>query len=243
MTSRNRADGIDRRTVIIVIVASALVLALLLMLLTGGFAAIFGGSPAASGDVVVDHRFEEELLLDQGAPAVAIGDPNAPFVLVEYSDFSCPHCYNLADGAIESLVDEYVTAGELRIVFKPVTFVNPPYSRPAARAFLCAAEQDAGWAMHDVLWALHEQRGPSAFSGSRLASEAEALGLDMEAFTQCFTSTETNDDLDAVMAEAQQVGVQGTPTLFLNGQQVPYQGPQEVYVLLTNVLEGEFGGE
>ena len=84
--------------------------------------------------------------------AFAIGNPEARVTVVEYSDFSCPHCNDLSP-AIERLIQEYVREGDVRVIYKPVVFVYPERSVPAGlAAAVCAAEQDKFWEMHDAIW-------------------------------------------------------------------------------------------
>lgn len=173
-------------------------------------------------------------------PGYAIGDPDAPVTLVVYSDFSCPHCHDLT-ATIHRLIDEYVPVGQLRVVYKPISFVNPPYSRPAAQAAICAGDQGAFWEMHDQIWAFYENAGPGAYTQRQLAGAAEAIGLDGNAFRSCFVSADTTSQVDAVLAEAQTLGITGTPTLFINGQQVGYRGADTAYADLKAAIETELG--
>jgi len=194
---------------------------------------------------VADSNYEgldQELVQINDAPGVALGDPNAPMTLVEYSDFSCPHCADLAEFSVHPLIDEYVKSGDLRIIYKPISFVNPPYSRPAAQAFLCAADQGMAWEMHDQIWGLYQASGPGAYTQRNLVSQAEALGLDADQFRSCFVDPATNQAVQAVLSEAQVVGVTGTPTLFLNGQLIGYRSAQAAYGDIKVLIDQNLGG-
>lgn len=171
----------------------------------------------------------------------AIGDPNAPVTLTDFSDFSCPHCYNLST-PVEQLIDDYVRSGDLRVVFKPVSFVNPPYSEPAARAAVCAGYQDKFWEMQAQIWALYEASGPGAYTAGQLNNLAESIGLDMQQYNQCYGATATAEAVQSVITEAGERGVTGTPTLFVNGQQVPYRGEDTVYNDLSFIIEEQTSG-
>lgn len=171
----------------------------------------------------------------------AIGEPDAPVTITDYSDFSCPHCHDLS-GPLRDIIEEYGRDGQVRVVFKPISFVNPPYSRPAAQAAICAGDQGKFWEMHDQIWALYEANGPGAYTPAQLTRLAEGIGLNMDEYRQCYSSPGTEAAVDSVLAEAQERGIQGTPTLFVNGQEVPYRGADAVYNDLAFVIEEQMGG-
>lgn len=196
-------------------------------------------------DAVVDTTYEgipQEVDESGTAVGFALGEPDAPVTIVEYSDFSCPHCYNLS-GPMEQIVEDYVREGDARVVFKPITFVNPPYSRPAAQAAICAGYQGKFWEMHNQLWALYEGTGPGAYTPGQLNRMAQALALDMAEYEQCYGSSDVEAQIEAVLTEAGERGVTGTPTIFVNGQEVPYRGPEVVYDDLAVAIEAIAGGE
>jgi protein-disulfide isomerase len=174
--------------------------------------------------------------IDQaGAVGLALGTASAPVTLTEYSDFSCPHCHEIVP-TVHRLIDEYVIVGKLRIVYKPISFVHPPYSVEAAKAAVCAAQQKQGWEMHDQIWLAYEQGGPSLYSQGRFASAARQIGLNEDQFRRCYGSVEAAADVEAVLAEAEAMGINGTPTLFVNGQPVPYTGPDAIYATLKDAI-------
>ncbi len=171
----------------------------------------------------------------------ALGEPTAPVTLAIYSDFSCPHCHDLA-GIADRLIDEYVRTGALRVVFKPIAFVNPPYSGPAAQAAICAGLQGRFWEMHDQIWGLYDASGPGAYSLDRLGRAAEAIDLDRGEFRTCFSSAQTRNEVQNVLLEADSLGIRGTPAIYVNGEQVGYRGVDAAYNDLRNAIEGALGG-
>nr|MBN1229753.1 DsbA family protein [Anaerolineae bacterium] len=166
----------------------------------------------------------------------AIGDPAAPVTMTEFSDFSCSHCRDLSD-TVHRLIDEYVRAGVLRVVFKPVSFVNPTYSTPAAQAVVCAAEQGMGWEMHDHIWALYDAAGPGLYTSQQLSDRAKDVGLNMADYSQCFSSVSASTRVQSVLAEASQLGINATPTVFVNGTQVSWRGAQYAYADLKAAID------
>ena len=96
----------------------------------------------------LDYEGISQTIDQTGAVGFALGKADSPVTLVEYSDFSCPHCYALAP-TIHRLIREYVRDGRLRIVYKPISFVSPPASTLAAQAAVCAGNAGRFWQMHD----------------------------------------------------------------------------------------------
>ena len=171
---------------------------------------------------------------------LAIGELDAPAILVIYSDFSCPHCHDLSP-TIRRLIAEYVPGGDLRVVYKPIAFVYPPYSTYAAQAAICAGEQSRFWEMYDAIWALGESAGPQAYDQAQFDQRAQQIGLDVDQFSACYNSADTSDSVQAVLDEAARKGVNGVPTMFLNGEEVIYRGPATAYEDLTSAIDQALG--
>ena len=187
-----------------------------------------------------DGLTQETVQLGQ-AEAFALGDPDAPVTVTEYADFSCPHCRDLAP-EIHKLIDSHVRTGKVRLVYVPVSFVAPEYSVPAAKAAVCAGQQGKFWQMHDEIWNLNNSSGPPAFTETLLTARARKLGLDIDQFSICFNSQDTDATVQAIVTEAGVKGVTGTPTLFLNDQRFDYRGPETAYDDLSKAIDAIDGG-
>jgi len=142
------------------------------------------------------------------------GNPKATATLVEYADFQCPYCAR-ALPVVQQLMTKY--GDDLRYVFKqyPLTSIHP-FAEPAARASLAAARQGKFWEMYDVLF-----QNNRALDEASLRKYAQGLGLDMAKFDKDRTDPAISDILAKEVAEAQRVGVSGTPSFFINGVQAP----------------------
>jgi protein-disulfide isomerase len=203
---------------------------------------LLSNQPNAGATVDSDYStYTQAIDRSEVGVGLSIGSATAPVTLVEYSDFSCPHCRDLSD-VVHQLIDEYVASGDLRVVFKPVSFVNPPYSTAAAQAAVCAAEQGKGWEMHDGIWALFDSTGPGAYVQRQLVRTAGSIGLDSDAFADCFASADATADVQSVLQQAQQLNITGTPVMFVNGQQVTYRGADVAYGDLKIAIEAILGG-
>lgn len=183
----------------------------------------------------------EQTVERSGAVGFAIGDPAAPVTVVEYSDFSCPHCADLSN-TMHQLIDEYVRDGRVKLVFKPITFVNPVYSTPAAQAAICAGEQGKFWEMHDQIWTIFYANGSGGYVPRLLSPRAVSIGLNMSQYDACLSSAQTQADVNGVLDEARQMGITGTPAIYVNGEQSVFTGAETFYGQLAQLIESKLDG-
>jgi protein-disulfide isomerase len=152
----------------------------------------------------------------------ALGDPNAPVRMDVYVDFQCPACRGYSDQIENQVVENYVTTGQVYYVFRHFPFLDDGVpskeSDQAANASMCASEQDQFWDYHDILFANWDGENKGAFSDNRLIAYAESLGLDMEAFNACFQENRYQEEIEADLAAGRRTNVQGTPSVFVQGQ-------------------------
>ena len=160
------------------------------------------------------------------ADGLSIGDPNAPATIDVFEDFQCPACRNFTESTEPLVIQNLVAAGKARYIFHNYPFLDgngvgsSGESDQAANAAMCANEQDKFWEMHSILYANWNGENQGAFSNRRLQAMAESLELDMEAFNGCFTANTYEGELQADFDLGGQMGVSGTPTVFVNGQRV-----------------------
>jgi protein-disulfide isomerase len=152
------------------------------------------------------------------AAGMAWGPANAPVQITEYANFGCIHCRDFALGAEQQLRSEYANSGLVHFQFAPFQLGNPPADTAAAAA-MCAADQGKFWQYHDVLY---QQQTASAdpFSTSALEQYASQLGLNTSTFDSCLTSGKYLPQVYQISQTGQNKGVTGTPTFFINGNQV-----------------------
>jgi Na+/H+ antiporter NhaA len=137
------------------------------------------------------------------------GPREAPVTVVEYGDFECPFC-GRAEPVVRELIREF---GDVRYVWRhlPLNDVHP-HARVAAEAAEAAANQDAFWEFHDLLFEHQDALTPEDLIGY-----AEQLGLEVDRFAEDLRTHagagRVADDIDS----ADLSGVSGTPTFFING--------------------------
>jgi len=168
-----------------------------------------------------DAAAVEKLDLD-GLPLK--GPANAPVKVVEFSDFMCPFCRNLAM-ALSQFVPQ--AGGRVAVYFKSFPLdkscnAKLPGSTHPGACFLalggvCAEGQGKLEAYHDRVFAT-ELHNPTAADVVRVAGEA---GLNAAAMQGCLDDPKTKEALAAQVAEGNRLGVSATPTLYINGKKLP----------------------
>jgi protein-disulfide isomerase/uncharacterized membrane protein len=152
------------------------------------------------------------------------GPADAPIQIVDFADYLCPHCRNVAHGLGNWLG---TTQGRVKIFYKnyPLDSACNPGSQVhpgacwLAYGGICAHEQGRFWPYHDRVFSLEPQKTPPdrAFV-VRLAAE---LGMNQSAFDSCIASNATREKVVAEVQEGTKAGVKGTPTLFINKKRLP----------------------
>jgi protein-disulfide isomerase len=178
--------------------------------------------PSAEADLSDVEQWQQapERAIDiSPAEDPVLGPPDAPVTLVEYSDFQCPYCKE-ASGAIKFLVEEY--EGNVRLVFKDFPLDQScnesvraqlhPLGCQAAVMAHCAHARGKFWEMHDALFKLREM------TPETLEALPGELGLKNESFTACVEDRSTLKAVRQDIAEGQSIGVNATPSLFVNGR-------------------------
>ena len=144
------------------------------------------------------------------------GDASAPVTIEEWADFQCPACGVFARQTEPQLFQNYVTTGKVRYVFHQFPFLGAE-STWAAQASECADDQGKFWEYHEKLYASQAGENKGAFSKDNLKRLGTQLGLG-DQFAQCIDSGRHNDEVASSFQTGQQLGVNSTPTLFINGK-------------------------
>jgi len=151
------------------------------------------------------------------------GDPTAPVVVIDLSDFGCPYCGVFARDVFPTIDREYVQTG--KVLFKYIPFIagSFPHAAEATRAAECAAEQGRFWPMADRLYETQAEwrRGGRAID-AQMAALAGTLPVDMAKYAVCYADRHTDARTAQGTAIANQIGVRVTPSFLVDGN--PVQG-------------------
>lgn len=140
------------------------------------------------------------------------GNKDAKVVIHEFSDFQCPFCAR-GNEVVQQIKTEY--GDKVKIVFRHFPLSFHPEANPASLATMCAHKQGKFWEMHDLMFAKQSELNTESYK-----TWAKDLALDVEAFNKCYDSAEFQSAIDADMKAAEQLGVNSTPTFFVNGKKV-----------------------
>jgi protein-disulfide isomerase len=168
-------------------------------------------------DMNVDPFAEvsKKLVLD-GWPSK--GRPDAPITIVEFGDFQCPNCRQL-DTLLRQLLPEFP---EVRLVFKdfPLESIHP-WAMTASLVGRCAYQQSADgfWKLHDLIYDNQDHITPDT-AYDKLLDLGKDAGLDPDKLRTCVADPQTTESVRKSIAEGVSVGVNGTPTSFVNGRTV-----------------------
>ncbi len=170
-----------------------------------------GGS--RTGTIVAPSPFPAAL-----AHGRSLGSANAPLKLDEWEDFQCPYCDNYSVNIEPHLISQYVSSGQLEITYHDYSFIGQE-SFTAAVAARCAGDQGQFWAFMEYLFANQGTENSGTFNQALYDGIAGRLSLDQARFNQCLSDPSMLSAVQAETDQGKQLGITGTPTLFLNGKQ------------------------
>jgi protein-disulfide isomerase len=147
-------------------------------------------------------------MISEQAPSK--GPVDAPVTVVLFSDFECPYCARQFQ-INRSLEMRYGSKVRWQYRHYPLQF--HPYASELARASVCAAAEGKFWAFHDRVFS---KRG--GFANGGIIEHAKAVGVtNSTKLIACMKASSTQELIDADVKAADSVGLEGTPTLFVNG--------------------------
>lgn len=176
------------------------------------------------------------------------GNPNAPILLVEYSDYDCPFCKQFHD-TLTQVMQEYGESGKIAWVYRhlPLEQLHPnaPKIAIAAECVADVAGNDAFWRFTDRVFS--EKTVRDFTDMSRITEYAVDAGASESEFSLCYSSEKTKDKIAASIAEAAKAGARGTPHTFLivGDQKTVINGAQPYTVVkaaIDNILKQIEGG-
>jgi protein-disulfide isomerase len=166
-------------------------------------------------------------------PPHALGNPNAPVMLEEFGDFECPPC-GLLHPVLKTTKGEF--GQRLVLVFRQFPMVSlHAHALAAARAAEAAGLQGKFWEMHDLLYENQRIWHDAADLMPIFAEYATKIGLDLDRFKQDVTNEVVDQRIRLDQERGQWIGVNGTPTVFLNGREIPLESltPEKLRVLIN----------
>lgn len=168
---------------------------------------------------------------------MSIGDPDAKVELIEYGSFTCSHCKNFHDNVYTKLKPEYIDTGKVRFVFRDVYWDR--YALWAGMVARCGGEMRF-FGIVDMIyekqraWASADQ--PTEVV-QRLRTIGRTAGLSKDELDACLKDQEMAQSLVAWSdANSKADNVEGTPTLFINGQKYSNMSYKDLKAILDEKL-------
>jgi protein-disulfide isomerase len=168
-----------------------------------------------------------------------LGDAKAKVLIIEFGDYQCPSCRMFWREVEPRLKKDYIDTGKVKLVFRdfPIVQIHPE-SILAAMAADCANDQGKYWQYHDKVYREQDkgEDGLVRFKPADLKKWARDIGLDAAAFNGCVDSQKYKDEVAKDKADGDAVGIQGTPTFFINGHVIGGAQPYPVFKTLIDDL-------
>jgi protein-disulfide isomerase len=213
----------------------------LLAVLILGLATLTGGGdegatpPAGEGTAATGDGAQEAPALDlstferriDGDP-YAIGDVDAPVVMVEWADFQCRFCAQFSRTSEPELIERYVEDGTLRIEWRDLPILGEE-SWTAALGGRAAAQQGAFWEFHHAVFAVDRPVDSGELTLDGVVTIAGDLGLDVDRFRADLEDPALLEAVQRDRQEAQQLGATSTPAFLVNGRPILGAQPLEVF--------------
>jgi protein-disulfide isomerase len=196
--------------------------------------------PAATVQEMAASTLSSPVLpINAGANFPSIGAANAPVTIVEFSDFQCPFC-RIGAFVMNSVVAQH--PGQVRVVFRNFPLDNTCnrimerplhlYSCDAAKHVICANQQGKFEAVYENLF-----ENQASFGPGRIDALTQETGADMQKMAACLSTPETASAVSRDIEEGITLGINGTPTFFINGHKVEgYVPPPKVWNRMIDEL-------
>ncbi len=156
-----------------------------------------------------------------GFGGYVLGPDTALVKVVEYSDYQCPYCQGFALIQFPTVKERLIDAGLVQWRYRDFPLGQHPGARTAAHSAACAEEQGQYWPQHIAIFEGQSVWAESRNPGKDFRSYAERLGLDMNAYDECMRSARYAGRIQFSVEEGNRLGVNSTPTFFVNGQPQP----------------------
>jgi len=185
-------------------------------------------APGAGSAAAADPKELAELAKPGPAGDIVLGSDKAPVTMIEYASMTCPHCAHFSETTFPTLKKRYIDTGKVRFIFREF-----PFDKVAAAAFMLArcAGKDGGndryMAVVETLFAKQDQ-WVNDHPLEPLENIAKQLGFSEDSFKACLTNQKVLNDIEAVRDRAvDKLGVNSTPTFFINGKKIVGDVPIE----------------
>jgi protein-disulfide isomerase len=174
---------------------------------------------------------------DPGAePAHSQGSASARIKLEEFGDFQCPPC-GMLHPVLKSMEAEFGPE-KVQVIFREFPLPAHTHALAAAYAAEAAGLQGKFWEMHDILYE-HQADWEKAFDSRPIfEGYAKTIGLDVEQYKRDLNNEIVSRRVTDDGKRGTSLGVKGTPTVFMNGRELPFQllAPDKLKAIIKSEL-------
>lgn len=187
-------------------------------------------APAALEPVV-----DSPLLKGPQSTDFVMGKEDAPITLIEYASLSCPHCAHFHNDVLPALTDKYIAPGKLRYILRQFPLNEPAFA--GALLVTCVGDQGGPHTYYTFNRVLFDAQGKWAFDKNfkdSLKTFAEVGGISAQIFEACMNDTKLEKRiLEGRKAAADQLQIDSTPYLFINGR--PHKGNRSLEAISADI--------
>jgi protein-disulfide isomerase len=185
----------------------------------------FGTRPSSPGLVptAVVQTADKATLLGVQATDHVLGDPKAPITLIEYASLTCPHCAHFSVVVLPELKKKWVDTGKVKLIYRDFPLDQTAFK--AAQLAKCLGN-DKYFGVVDMIFSTQPTWAAASDPIGALSKSLRIAGMDDAAVTACLANDKVQNDVIADYKGGETLGVNSTPTLFINGEQ--FKGARSV---------------
>lgn len=162
------------------------------------------------GLLVLPNLLPKPTIERPNAVGMAMGNPNAPIKIEQFSDFRCSHCADYSINMEPDIIKQYIATGKVYMKYMPYALLGPA-SNLAAEAAYCANDQGKFWQFHDILFANQVN-----YTVANLVNFANQAKVDTKTFQACLEGGTYKQKVLDDAAYATSKKVEGTPSFLVN---------------------------
>lgn len=156
------------------------------------------------------------------------GPEDAPVTIAVFADYQCPYCAGL-EPLIEQIINKH--SKDVKLVYKNFPITSHNFAKKAAEAALAAGIQGKFWKFHKRLFKDYQN-----LDDSKIQEIAKDLELDMEKLNKDMNNPDIQRIILRDISDAQEAGVTGIPTIFINGKRVKNRSPENIEAMIREEL-------
>ena len=185
----------------------------------------FGTRPSSTGPAPtpVAQTADKATLLGVQAGDHVLGDPKAPITMIEYASFTCPHCAHFSTAVLPEIKKKWIDTGKVKLVYRD--FPLDQIAAKAAQIAECAGN-DKYFGVVDIIFRGQPQWATAADPLAELAKPLRIAGMGENEIKACLANDAMSNAVIKDYQGGEAMGVNSTPTLFINGQL--YRGSRSV---------------